>query len=664
MWKRLRHRVGAWRRPGIKLQLAAARQIHHASDLGWRLPVAALCLSLAVGGVAIALRLAGWLQLWELVTLDRFFRSRMLEPQDPRIAIVAIDETDIRNIGQWPAPDEKIAELLEKIKQQQPVAIGLDLYRDFPIEPGHQRLVEIFQTTPHLIGIFKVGNGDRGLEVNPPPVLSQLAQVAASDLVLDPDSTVRRGLLYLETAEGEVVDTLAMRLASMYLETQNIYSQPAPENPHYLQLGDTVFFPLKSNYGSYVRTYAGGYQIMMNFRGPPGSFEMVSMTDVLQGKISPHLFRDRLVLVGAIADSLQDLFNTSYSSNLIAFPEQTSGVEVHAHLTSQILSTVLDDLPLIRSWSDPVEYLWVFAWSVFGGMLVCKQRSCLRAAIALSLATSTLMAGGYYALLIGWWIPTIPAVLSLMGSGVAVTGYTAMVERQERQVMMNLFGRHVTPKIAEAIWQQRHQILKQGKIPAQQMTATVVFTDLKGFSRVAEKMLPEQLMDWLNDYMAAMSQVVLERDGAIDKFIGDAIMAVFGIPIPSVTEAEIRRDAVAAVNCALEMATRLQALDRQWRTRGEPTVGMRIGIATGPVVAGSLGCGWRSDYTIIGDTVNVAARLEAFNRSVNDGLCRILISEETYKYIKDDFSTKLIGNVLLRGRKQTTKVYQVLWEEN
>ena len=645
MWKRLGQRVGEWGDPAIKLRLATA------------------IASLAVGGAVITLRLTGWLQLWELVTLDRFFRWRTLEPRDPRIAIVAINETDIRNIGQWPAPDEKIAELLEKIKQQQPAAIALDLYRDFPLEPGHQRLVEAFQTTPHLIGIFEVGNLNRGFEVNPPPVLSQLGQVAASDLVLDPDGTVRRGLLYLESAEGEVVETLALRLAATYLEAKNIYPRAAVENPHYLQLGDTIFFPLKSHHGSYVRTYAQGYQIMMNFRGPPGSFETVSMTDVLEGNVPPKLFRDRLVLVGAIAHSLQDFFNTPYGNGLITSPQRTSGVEVHAHLTSQILSAVLDERPLIRAWSDPEEYLWIFAWSAVGAAIAHKQRSFFRTAISVFLAAGTPIVGSYHAFLIGWWIPVIPAVLSLAGSAVVVTGYVASLERRERRVMMNLFGRHVTPKIAEAIWQQRHQILKQGQIAGQQMTATVLFTDLKGFSTVAEEMRPEQLMAWLNEYMQAMGQVVLDHNGAIDKFIGDAIMAAFGVPIPSVTPANIGRDAVAAINCALVMATRLQALNRQWQARGEPTVAMRVGIATGSLVAGSLGGGQRIDYTIIGDTVNIAARLESFDKSLNGGMCRILISEETYEYIKDEFPTKFIGSVLLKGRMQATKIYQVLWEE-
>jgi adenylate cyclase len=225
---------------------------------------------------------------------------------------------------------------------------------------------------------------------------------------------------------------------------------------------------------------------------------------------------------------------------------------------------------------------------------------------------------------------------------------------------MTIFGRHVTPEIAEAIWRDRNQILRQGRLLGRQMTATVLFTDLKDFSSVSERIPPEHLMSWLNEYMEAMTQVVLEHGGIVDKFIGDSIMAVFGVPIPRTTPAAIAQDAHQAISCAIQMASTLEALNSKWARQERPTTSMRVGIATGPVVTGSLGGQQRIDYTTIGDCVNVASRLEGYDKTLSPGLCRILISETTYEYVQDQAPIQFIAMVQLKGRSQTTKIYQIL----
>jgi adenylate cyclase len=225
---------------------------------------------------------------------------------------------------------------------------------------------------------------------------------------------------------------------------------------------------------------------------------------------------------------------------------------------------------------------------------------------------------------------------------------------------MNLFGRHVSPAIARTIWRNRRELLKEGRLLGRQMTATVLFADLKGFTTIAEQTDPETLMCWLNEYMGAMVGVVRNHGGIVDKFIGDAIMAVFGVPIGRTTPEEIAKDAIAAVRCAQVMASTLTTLNRQWRIQGRPTAAMRVGIATGTVVTGSLGSSQRLDYTTIGDSVNVAARLESYMKSVDSGICRILINKETYQHIQGQFPTKFISEEQLKGRKQPTEIYQVL----
>lgn len=639
MWKRLKRLMGEW---GGVLLVAPG-------------------VALLVGGM----QWAGFWQLWELQLLDTWYELRPLQGKDNRTVIVGVDEEDIRTLGQWPASDATMAELLTKIIAQKPRAIGLDIYRDLKVEPGHEELVKVFKNTPNLIGIKTVGEAARGFQVNPPPVLAELGQVAANDLVLDPDSKVRRGLLFLETPDGEVVESLALRLALMYLEAEKVMPQNSEEHPEYLQLGKTTFFRLGENFGGYVRTYAGGYQIPINFQGPSCTnvqrcpFVMVSLRDVLSGQIPGDLMRDRVVLIGAVAPSLPDVFLTPYDGGFFGAPERTPGVEIHAHLTSQIITAALEGHSLMQVWDDRWEWLWIFAWSTVGVALGWFCPSAQQTALGTLLAVGVCGGSAYGVFLQGWWIPAVPSLVALVASSVTVTGYQVQRERRERETLMNLFGRHVTPKIAAAIWRDREQLLEAGQVTPLEVTATVLFSDLQGFSTIAETLEPKILISWLNEYFKAMAQVVLDHDGVIDKYIGDAVMAVFGVPIPATTEAEIARDAISAVNCAISMASKLRNLNRDWETRGLPTVAMRIGIATGKLVAGTLGSDQRSDYTIIGDTVNIASRLESYDKTFDAGICRILISETTYQYIPNQFTSDCIGTFLLKGRQKPTKIYQI-----
>ncbi len=618
----------------------------------------------SVAGIVIALRFTGLLQSWEWAVLDQFFRWRPAEPIEKRILIVGITESDIRHVGQWPATDAVLAQLLEKLKHNHPRAIGLDIYRDLPVQPGTQALENVFKSTPNLIGIEKKVADSRSDAVAPPRMLSQLDQVGANDVVPDADGKIRRGLLFLTPKSGSALPSLGLKLAGIYLEAVGI--TPTADTNGFMKLGKAVFVPFEENDGGYVRADAGGYQILLNFKGA-APFERVSMTDVLENRVPPSLVRDRIVLIGPFATSLNDFFYTPYTSGLRQSPERASGVEIQAHLTSTILSAALEGRPLIQTWSEPLEVLWIFLWSGIGATLSwairsqsSKNYSILRSALGLMVAAGGLISGSYLLFLGSWWIPVVPPLLALIGSTTVIIGYIAQLERQDRVAVMNLFGRYVSPAIAKTIWRNRHQLLEEGRLLGRQMTATVLFADLKGFTSVAEQTDPETLMSWLNDYMSAMARLVRAHGGIVDKFIGDAIMAVFGVPIPRTTQEAIAEDAIAAVRCAQVMASTLEALNQKWQIQGRPTAAMRVGIATGTVVTGSLGSSQRLDYTTIGDSVNVAARLESYDKSIGDGICRILINKETYLHLQGRFATHFIGSVQLKGRQQLTEIYQVL----
>ncbi len=382
---------------------------------GW-MPLTALGVTAPI----LLLRFCGLLQGLEWNLLDQFFRWRPLEAPDGRIAIVAIDETDLREVGQWPIPDSILAQAITNIKAQNPQAIGLDLYRDLPVEPGHTDLVKVLQSTPNLFGIEKV----IGNQVAASSVLSQLEQVGFADLVVDADARVRRALLSVILSENEVRYSLAVKLALHYLEAKGMSLESLDTEGQGVQrvgLGKAVFERFTGNDGGYVGAESGGYQILLNFRGTEDNFATFSLKEVLENQLSPDSLRDRLVFIGTTAESINDLFYTPYSSRLFHSPETMPGIAVHANIASQILSAALEGRPLIRVWSDPLEWLGILAIAGVGAGITWWWSSPTVMAISLFLATGGLLGGSYLAFLVGWWLPAVPSLLALLGAAVALS---------------------------------------------------------------------------------------------------------------------------------------------------------------------------------------------------------------------------------------------------
>lgn len=396
----------------------------------------------SVCGLVIAANYLGLFQLLEWATFDQFFRIRPPAPIDPRIVIITIDESDITKAGQWPISDAVLAKLIEKVKSQKPKAIGIDIYRDLPVPPGHSELVKVFQTTPNLIGVEKVV----GDTVAAPPTLNKLKQVGISDLVLDADGKVRRGLLSVKKSNGEVSLSLGAKLALMYLETKGISLQVIDEQKKYLQLAKAVVVPFTGNEGSYVRANSGGYQVILNYRGTIDRFHTVPMTEVLTNQIPPDRFRDRIVLIGQIGTSFNDLFFTPYSSTLFTSPQRMPGVVIHANITSQIISAAGGEYPFFRFLSPSAEILWVLFWSLIGGgtswslLRVTKlQHQTMLPQFLINISTISLwgiilIISSYLAFLNAWVLPVVSPLVALICSIIASIIYRNL----ELQHLVNL----------------------------------------------------------------------------------------------------------------------------------------------------------------------------------------------------------------------------------
>ena len=370
--------------------------------------------SLIVTSLLMGVRSLGVLQTWELKSYDQLLRQRPSEPADSRILMVGADEADIREY-KHPLPDAVLAQLIKKLAQYQPVAIGLDIFRDQPVPPGHESLVTQLQQNQRLVTVCF--GTDQGNAVAPPPN-SPAEQVGFNGLENDKDYIVRR---HLQSRTPNPISSFSpcqtpysfsLQLAYRYLEAKGIPAKTTLEKNW--QFGSVVFKRLEPRSGGYQNLDARGNQVLLNYRATSQIAQSVTLKEVLTGQFDPNWVKGRVVLIGVTAASIQDYHDTPYG--------RRRGLEVHAHLVSQILSAVEDRRPLIwwlPQWGDA---LWVWGWSLTGGILIWqvrlsnvgKARSSLRLVLTLSISVAVLYGLCWVFLIQGGWLPFVPAALALV----------------------------------------------------------------------------------------------------------------------------------------------------------------------------------------------------------------------------------------------------------
>jgi adenylate cyclase len=600
----------------------------------------------SITGLVLLLRFTGLLQAWEWAAFDQYMRLRPQMPPDDRVLVVGINESDVSRIGQPIIPDGIYADLIEKLKARKPRAIGLDIYRDLPVEPGHRKLVQIFESTPNLVGIQKVVGRAGSETVPPPPALKAKGQVGANDLIIDADNKVRRSLLSVDTAEGEIVYSFGLHLALHYLLVENIKPVVIPETQNW-SLGKTTFSPFESNDGGYVRADAGGYQLLLNYRGAKQTFETVSMTDVLTDKLPPKWGHDRVILIGTVGESFQDAYFTPYSSGLLSLPERMPGVEIHANITSQIISAALDGRALIKSWAEPAEWLWIFGWAGVGGILAWQLRYAGSTRFSIQRIATPLLGGlvllgcTYGLFAAGWWIPVIPPLLSLAGTTVAITIYIALTAGQIRKT----FGRYLSDEIVATLLESPEGLSLGGE----RRKITILTSDLRGFTATSDRMPPEEVIKIINFYLKHMADVITRYQGTIDEFMGDGILVLFGAPTRREDDAE------RAIACAVGMQLAMAEVNQTMRAWGLPPLEMGIGINTGEVVVGNIGSEKRTKYGVVGSQINLTYRIESYSVGGQILLSESTLSEAGASLVKIDGQRQ----VKPKGVQEPITIYEV-----
>ncbi len=600
----------------------------------------------SVAILVILLRFLGLLQSFEWAAFDQYLRLRPAEAQDERIVIVGINEADLQDIRQPIISDAVYAQLLEKLKAKKPRAIGLDIYRDLPVEPGNQDLVRVFKSTPNLVGIQKVVGDSLREAIPPPPALKAKGQVGANDLILDADNKVRRGLLYVQAPNGEQVFSLGLYVALLYLNQQNIVPQIEAGTNNW-RLGKTRFLPFEANDGGYVQADDRGFQLLLNYRGGSRHFSTVSLTDVLKDRVPKNWGRDCIILIGGVGESFPDLHFTPYSSSRLSLPVRMAGVEIHAELASQIISSALEDRTLIKSWSEPFEWLWIVFWSTLGSFFSWQNRYTNGVTrFSFNRVNATIIAGfflvgiTYWAFLGGWWIPVIPPILGLMSSAGVINAYVARTARKIRKT----FGRYLTDAVVANLLENPQGL----KLGGDRRKITILTSDLRGFTNFSERFAPEKVVKILNFYLGCMADVISQYQGTIDEFMGDGILVLFGAP--TVREDDAQR----AVACAVAMQLAMETVNQKMQEWNLQNLEMGIGINTGEVVVGNIGSDKRTKYGVVGSQVNLTYRIESYTLGG-----QILISESTLKAVESIVRVDGEKQVKPKGILETLTIYEI-----
>lgn len=426
--------------------------------------------------------------------------------------------------------------------------------------------------------------------------------------LVDRDGYVRQAMAYLDY-NGERVYSFASQIYKVYQEDQ----------------GKEAVFPA---------TYGGNNRYYFSYSGKSGGYSVISMADVLDGTVDAKIFQDAIVLVGAYAVGMQDSYMPAISHN-----SQMYGVEIHANIIEALLEG-RTQLPV-----SPVVYAIVAGLLCGFFLILVRKLKLLSSSVLLAVLVilDLIMARVLY--LQGIFVPVIflPMVFVLIYLVRMIQGYLTEIRRRRR--VMNVFKQYVAPQVVDKISKDRDFKLVLG---GENRHVAVLFVDIRGFTTMSESLQPEEVVEILNEYLSLTTKSIFDNGGTLDKFVGDATMAVFNAPF------DLDDYIFRAVCTAWDMKAGADAISEKFEKRFGKSVAFGIGVNCGNAVVGNIGCDFRMDYTAIGDTVNTAARLES-----NAKRGQILISESVYEAVKERVEVTPIGEIPLKGKNNGVFVYQV-----
>jgi adenylate cyclase len=635
---------------------------------------------------------AGWIELGGLAQLERWAydaRVRLFLPRtrDPHIVIVDIDERSLGAEGHWPWGRDKLALMLHQLFARYRVrVVGFDiafseastnsslpvleaaaagelrdnvpfqafLQRVRPSLDYDRRFAEEIQKDPVVLGFLVSAQGERS-GILPPPAFTtsalanaeyryfsasgysgniaplQAAATAAGHLyqALDPDGVTRSVPMLMQVGDG-FFEALSLAVLRVYLGNAPIKIETTVVESggrklgwmRYVDVGDAVRIPLDERMAALVPYRSDG------------SYRYVSATDVIRGTLGADELKDRIAIVGTSAPGLVDVRATPTREDL-------PGMEIHASLISGALDNAMK--------SRPAETLAIAVLTI---LLIGAPLAVLLP--RLSALAATLAAAIVLALLLGvnaWAWQARNLVLPLAGPLVMLTGlyflhvvWGFFAETRHRQLMTNLFGTYVPKEIVAEMAEHPEEYSMHG----QSLEMTVLFADIRDFTSIAETRTPQDLKDLINTYFTRMTICIQDKRGTVDKFIGDAIMAFWGAPVRDADHA--RR----ALECGLAMQKALRELDPLFAKKRWPTLRIGVGLNCGTMSVGDMGSHFRRSYTVMGDAVNIASRLEDLTKEYGVG---VLVSENIVRAVQG-FVYREVDKVRVKGRREGVAIFE------
>jgi len=656
-----------------------------------------LVFIMASSALLLTLMQPHFLESIERKTLDQRFVLRGPIPHDPHIVVLAIDNKAVTEVGRWPWSRDKIATIVDRVlgeynakamgfdiifseKQRNPLTESLRmmqqsqqidpyaanwLYQHQPMGDVDGQLEAVFTKYHDKIaaGYFFYGNSDdatkaakaktddemwiasasaysskvaKGGELMIPFVaaiegnLQRLSSVVDSEgffnFFPDQDGMVRKVPLMVQR-DGLVLPNLGMQTLSIYLDHAPMTVNADITGVNKVTIGDHT-----------IPSDAHG-AMLLNHYGPGMTFTHVSAADVLAGRADPAIFKDALVLFGATAIGIFDMRPTP-------FDEKFPGVENHAAGINNILHDEAIERP---AWLEVNELIAVFLLSLILGWAVRRRSALSQGIIVITVPLLLAYASLYVFIAYHLWIKITYLILGVLMTTIPTTLLEYVVEAGKRSFITDAFSRYLSPELVEDLANNPDML----KLGGEERILTAFFSDIASFSSFSEKMTPTELVTFLNEYLSVMSNIILARGGTIDKYEGDAVIAFFGAPLP------MEDHAYQCTMASLEQQWALAELRKKWKEEGLPEVNIRIGLNSGPMVVGNMGAESRMNYTMMGDHVNLAARLEGVGKQYK---VSILVSGDTRDMISDKIYCRFVDRVRVVGRSTPVELMQPINE--
>ena len=671
--------------------MSRVRRLLHA----WEAPLAlSIALAMLIG--LLATSESGLPFRLESLTLDARFRLRPVEPRSSQVVIVDIDDESIAEIGRWPWSRALFVQLLDGLAAAGAKVVVLDLLFTEPqpsplatqrraIEAAMAPLLEKLDTEERrqfdmaLSDLARTSDPDAALaeaigkvgavivpfavDLSPSGAASKLP---AAPAVLEKAAYGRvRGADpdYLPEAAGLRLPIAPLALAGALGHVTTLPDAAGAYHFDYPVLRyDESYFPSLSLEA--VRSFLGvsranvvvdlgrgielgplrvptdaGMRLLVNYH-PNGSIRRISFANVLSGRVAPEAFAGKIVLVGATATGIGDVFPSPFTPSL-------AGVERHASLIANMLNS-----DFLRR-DDRTLALDGFIIILCGlGIGVLSRWGAVAASVVAAAMLGVLALVDYIAFVrFGLWLNFLFPATTIMLTFAIILAVKYAVELRRERWIRQAFSRYLHPDVVDELCRSEAAL----RLGGEERELTVLFLDVREFSALAERLTAPQLVALMNEFFTAMTEVVLAHRGMLDKYIGDSLLAVFGAPLPD------RHHALRACRAALDMRAALSALHVRWRADDQPCLEMRIGISTGRMVIGNMGSERRFDYTVMGDEVNVASRLEAANNAFGTD---ILVSATTMEAANGPLTFSPRGQIAVKGRQQPVRVFELLAPTN